>query len=225
MPAIPLNSIRKTLLLISILAAPILSGCSEESLTSATATPENVLFFDSFSPGSSANWHTEADEAGRTAIENGKMTVAVNTENTLQYTTLRNETFDDFILEVEVSAIEGAAENSYGILFRMQNASEFYRFDITGDGKFMVERSDVGETWTRYLDDWTFSEAINQGKSSFNKLRIKALGPNLTFYINDIEVHQVQDSQYLSGSIALDAGTFGESSVTATFDNILIFPP
>jgi hypothetical protein len=225
MPAMPLNPIRKTMLFTSILAALILGGCSEETSTRATATPDDVLFFDNFSVGTSGNWQTEADEAGRTAIENGQMVVAVNAENTLQFTTLRDETFDDFILEVEVSAIEGAAENSYGILFRMQNPSEFYRFEITGDGKFMIERSDAGESWTRYLNDWTTSESINQGLNSLNKLRIEALGPNLTFYINDSEVHQLQDTRYLSGNIALDAGTFGQSSVTAAFDNILVQSP
>jgi hypothetical protein len=225
MPAMPLNSIKKTLLSTSILVALILGGCSEQAPTTATATPDDVLFFDNFSVGTSGNWQTEADEQGRTAIENGQMVVAVNAENTLQYTTLRDEIFDDFILDVDVSAIEGAAENSFGILFRMQNPSEFYRFDITGDGKYMIERSDAGGSWTRYLNDWTSSESINEGLRSFNKLRIEALGPKLTFYINDSEVFQLQDSQYLSGTIALDAGTFGQSSVTATFDNILVQSP
>jgi hypothetical protein len=225
MPAIPLNSIKRTLLYTSILTALILAGCSQQPSTTATATPDDVLFFDNFSVGTSGNWQTEADEAGRTAIENGQMIVAVNAENTLQYTTLRDETFGDFILEVEVAAIEGAAENSFGILFRMQNPSEFYRFDITGDGKYMVERSDAGEIWTRLLDDWTASESINQGLSSINKLRIEALGSELTFYINDIEVHQLQDTQYSSGNIALDAGAFGQSGVTAAFDNIVVQSP
>jgi len=225
MPAVPLNSIKTTLLYTSILTALIFAGCSQQPSTSATATPDDVLFFDNFSVGTSGNWQTEADEAGRTAIENGQMIVAVNAENTLQYTTLRDEIFDDFILEVEVSAIEGAAENSFGILFRMQTPSEFYRFDITGDGKYMVERSDAEEIWTRLLDDWTASESINQGLSSINKLRIEALGSELTFYINDSEVHQLQDTQYSSGNIALDAGAFGQSSVTAAFDNIVVQSP
>ena len=210
------------LVLIAAVCLAVVS-CTGEFTSDSTATPDNALYIDDFSLGSARNWQLEQDELGKTEIENGKLNIAVNQSNTMQYATLLERTFDNFILEVEVSAIAGEGGNSFGVLFRMRDPSQFYRFDITSDGRFMLERANPDDTWTRYLNDWTSSDAIEIGAS--NLLRIEAYGPELSFFINGILVHQVEDAQYSNGQIALDAGTFENSTVTAAFDNLKIQSP
>ena len=47
--------------------------------------------------------------------------------NTIQYTTLTDRAFSDFVLEVDAWQRGGAPESSYGVLFRIQEDGRFYR--------------------------------------------------------------------------------------------------
>ena len=68
---------------------------------------------------------TEADELGRTALENGRLIVEVRDANALQYAMLREPSFTDFDLTVDATLIMGGAQASYGVLFRMAGPEAF----------------------------------------------------------------------------------------------------
>lgn len=189
-------------------------------------TDDNVLYADDFAVGRTGNWYTEADELGLTAVLDEKMVVEVTAANTLQYTMLREVTFSDFILEVEVAQLAGHPESSFGVLFRMQSPTEFYRFDITGDGRYMLERRNADGSWTRFLEDWSPVPVLKSGLNATNRLRVAAAGPQIAVYANNQLLHQVADAGYYSsGAIALDAGAFSESGLSVAFDNLVIRRP
>jgi len=186
------------------------------------SAPEDALFWDSFTPGETGDWFVEGDDAGSTAVINQELVIAISQPNILQFSTLQEQTFTDFALEVEARQIAGSPESSFGVLTRMQDNNQFYRFDITGNGLFMVERRNADGTWTQFLDDWTPSEAINQGFNVPNSLKVTAQGSRMSFYVNDVLVHQIDDVIFPSGSIALDGGTFGQSGLQVAFDNVVV---
>lgn len=186
---------------------------------------ENVLFQDAFVAGQTGSWEVEGDALGRTAVVSEQLVIEIDTPNTLQFTTLAEPTFTDFVLEVEVRQLAGSSESSFGVLFRLQDPSQFYRFDITGSGLYMVERRNADGSWTRFVEDWTANPAINQGLNLVNRLKVVANGPLLSFYVNDILLQQVNDPLYTAGSIALDAGTFGQPGLRVAFDNVLVQRP
>ncbi|CUS02253.2 conserved protein of unknown function [Candidatus Promineifilum breve] len=181
-------------------------------------------YSDAFVPGQTGNWLFEQDGNGSTAIVNEQLVVTLVSPNTIQYATLGDRTFDDFVLEVETWQRAGAPESSFGVLFRVQEDKQFYRFDITGNGLFMVERRHADGTWTRLVPDWTPTSALNQGLNVANRLKIIAAGPTLTFYANDVLLTQVVDDTLAAGGIALDAGTFGGGDLQVSFDNLTITP-
>jgi hypothetical protein len=74
-----------------------------------------------------------------------------------------------------------------------------YTFDYTNNGYFSIWRDYYG-TYTA-LRDWTYTSAIVQG--GWNTLKVKASGPNLYFYINDILVWSGTDTSYASGSVGI----------------------
>lgn len=184
-----------------------------------------VIFADSFAPGETGNWVIEGDNAGQTAVIDERLVIELAQTNVMQFATLPDHTFDNFILEVEARLLQGDLGSSYGLLFRMQDTTRFYRFEITGDGLFMVERRDGEAGWTRFVDSWTASPAINQGYNSPNQLRVEALGQSISLYVNGILVHQFTDTAYNSGTIALDAGTFTQPQVQVAFDNVVVQRP
>jgi hypothetical protein len=181
-------------------------------------------FADAFVPGQTGNWLFEQDASGSTAIVNEQLVITITSPNTIQYATLGDRTFGDFVLEVDAWQRAGAPESSYGVLFRLQEDQQFYRFDITGNGLYIVERRQADGTWLRLTPEWTPTSALNQGLNVANRLKIIAAGSTLTFYANDVLLIQVADETLAAGGVALDAGTFGGGDLQVSFDNLTITP-
>lgn len=219
----PLTKVVMKLLPVYLLLAWVLSACGaaqESDLTNA-----DVLFHDQFVAGQTGNWVLEGDAAGRASIVSEQLHLQVNTPATLQFATLAEPTFTDFVLEVDARLIAGDLQSSYGVLLRMQDSARFYRFEITGNGLYMVERRNGDGSWTRFVQDWAETTAVNQGFSVVNRLRVEAVGATMRFYVNGTLLHLVTDAQYAAGTIALDAGTFGQPGLEVAFDNVVVKRP
>jgi hypothetical protein len=197
---------------------PLLPDVAGSINPTASATD----FEDRFVPGQTGNWLFEGDALGSTAIVNEQLVITVAEPDTIQYATLGDRAFSDFALEVDVWQRSGPVESSYGVLFRMADGGQFYRFDITGNGLFIVERHDSDGRWTRLVPDWTPTSAINQGLNVANRLKVIASGSEMAFFVNDILLIQVSDPTYASGAVALDAGSFGGGDLQVSFDNLVI---
>jgi hypothetical protein len=212
---------RKVVLLISLL---LLAACADSTGVPG-ASGADVIYSDGFVPGEMGNWIMEGDNAGQTAVINEQLVIDLADNNIKQYSTLPDITFDNFILQVDARLLQGDVGSSYGVLFRMQDTSHFYRFEITGDGLYMVERRDGEQGWTRFVDRWTESTVIKQGLGSVNRLRVEALGQTISLYVNDEPLYQFTDTAYSSGTIALDAGTFVQPAAQVAFDNLVVLRP
>jgi hypothetical protein len=125
--------------------------------------------------------------------------------------------FTDFVLEVDATQDEGPSNNSYGILFRSEDDEHFYRFGISGDGFYFLDKS-VGNEWVP-ITDWTESPYINRGQAS-NHLKVTCAGPQITLHVNDQHLATVTDDSYDHGDIGLFAASFAEPNVHVTFDNL-----
>lgn len=209
---------------VSLVLLGLTVACGARPLVPAQSDPDNPgpgsNYRDGFVPGATGNWVLEQDELGSTAIANEQLVISVASPNTIQYTTLEDMTFSDFALEVDVVQRSGPPESSFGTLFRMQDNQEFYRFDITGNGLFMIERHNSDGTWTRLVPDWTPSPALNQGLNVTNRLKVLAAGSSLAFYANDVLLTQLNDSTLSGGRIGFDAGTFGGGNLQVSYDNL-----
>lgn len=198
-----------------------LVACGRQTGTTA----DNLLFSDAFVAGESGDWLIEGDANGRSHISNQQLILELNASNIMQFTTLQEVTLQDFILDVEARPLSGDLGNSYGVLFRMQDSQRFYRFELTADGKYMLERRNGDGSWTRFIPDWTAHPAIVPGHSNKNQIRIEAIGAVMSAYVNDVLIIQITDNSYSSGQIALDAGTFIAPNMEVAFDNVHIYQP
>lgn len=186
---------------------------------------DNLVFSDEFVAGQTGPWLLEGDANGRSHINNEQLILELNASNLMQFATLQELTLQDFVLEVEARPLNGDLGNSYGTLFRLQDNNRFYRFELTADGKYMLERRNGDGTWTRFIPDWTAHPAIQAGHNVSNRIRIEAVGPVMSAYVNDVLIIQVTDNSYPSGQIALDAGTFMPANMEVAFDNVRIGEP
>lgn len=216
--------LRLTFVLFLAGALLFLTAC-DQATSRPLSTTQNILYTDSFVAGETGPWQTEGDEFGRSAVVNERLVIEVNAPNVIQFTTLQEPAFADFVLEVDVTQLGGHPESSYGVLFRMHSPQEFYRFDITGSGMYVIERHNANGTWTRLISDWTPSGAIRQGSNVTNRLTVVADGANLSFYVNGELLREVVDGSYWEGNIALSAGTFGQTGLSVAFDNLVVRAP
>lgn len=185
----------------------------------------DILFQEDFLPGQTAAWVLEEDDTARAVLFEGQLQIGIDAPQLIHYATLAEPSFTDFALEIDVTQVSGDLQSSADILFRIRSPEEFYRFGITGNGLWIVERHGPGGTWTRFVDDWTESAALTQGLLATNRLRLVADGPTLSFYANDTLLSQLSDAAYSSGKIALAAGTFGRPGLIINFDNLIVTEP
>ena len=183
------------------------------------------IFREEFVLGETGSWLLESDESGSTTIIPEQLLIEVNEPQLVQYATLTEPAMSDFFLEVEGQILSGSPQSSYGVLFRMQNPQQFYRFEITGDGTYILERHDAGGSRALFMGDWRDAASINQGLNVVNRLGVEAQGSKISLLVNDVLLEQITDDTYSSGYIGLDAGTFDNSPLRVAFDNLVVRPP
>jgi hypothetical protein len=128
--------------------------------------------------------------------------------------------FTDFVLEVDATQDQGPSNNSYGVLFRSEDDEHFYRFGISGDGFYFLDKF-VSDGWVAIID-WTESPYINRGQAS-NRLRATCTGSQTTLHVNDQHLATITDDSYDHGDVGLFAASFAEPNVHITFDNLKVW--
>ena len=135
--------------------------------------------------------------------------------------------FADGVYQVEATPLEGAEDNGYGLLLRVDTAAErFYVFKVSSDGYVYIGLcSDSCADQQALVDrDWFGSPAVAQGLGVTNTLRVVAAGPDLTFYVNDVKVGQVSDETLETGDIGMLSEIFTPGGLQVAFDNFTVTP-
>lgn len=180
-------------------------------------------------------------------IANGVMRFEVNDIDLSPYQTTK-PLFADFDLTIEARAVDGPENNGFGVVFRLQDAENFYSFLISSDGYYRITRRLNGEE--KELSAWIASPAIRTGIGETNWLRVAALGDRFWFYVNDQQLQMcvpnnpegqstyfggecldgnmvdvLIDSTFASGQLGPVVLTLNEPGVVVEFDNLIVFAP
>jgi transcriptional regulator with XRE-family HTH domain len=113
-------------------------------------------------------------------------------------------TFSNFAFEVQLTIMQG---DCGGMTFRNDYNWHFYFFHICQNGTYKVIKYMRNSGYDlKYLQD-SGSSAMKTGLGQQNKIAIVANGSTMTFYVNEQQIDQEQDSSYTSGTIALIASS------------------
>ncbi len=125
--------------------------------------------------------------------------------------------FDDFYAEFDTSFVTYTGENAAGLVFRLLDTENFYKFVVDEIGYFQVQKRVDGE----YSDliEWTISDAVDDTEGAVNRIGILAEGATLAFSVNGDVIVQVEDSDLASGAIALAIQSYSTPEAHSTFDN------
>lgn len=176
---------------------------------------------------SAGNWGvgSSADVDGQ--VVNGVYELHVKDNHGL-YLASAGENFAEGSYSVEATQIGGPLNNGYGLLFRLDEASDtFYAFEVSGDGYVWVGYCSnlcLDQSIALAGGDWFRSPAVKTGLHETNKLRVVTEGPQMTFYVNGQEVARTADSRLTEGDIAVMVEALGERGVRVIFDNFEVTP-
>jgi hypothetical protein len=207
------------------LSIPVLNRLAEGTVTPTnTVTPEIIqrldapLYEENFAlPGQ--EWEISTREEAEYRLDGGAYSIEVYQENWTAWNTVGQE-FTDFEIVFEVALVSGDTYNDAGILFRFQDADNYYEVDINGEGSFAVGK-EVDDEWIQIVE-WTTHPTI-QPFGRVNRVRLVAEGNQFTLYINDEWMDSFQDNSFASGGIGPVVTAYDTPPARATFDNLKIW--
>ena len=111
----------------------------------------------------------------------------------------------DVFVSVETEWNSGPKDGTYGLTFREQpHTSSRYDFGISGSGYYLVTREEEGSVEGTTLIEPTFNPIIE--RKGENTLAVLTKGSLFKFFINDIEVDEVVDTTYETGTVGVFLG-------------------
>ncbi len=182
------------------------------------ATLGEIVFEDNFS--TNRGWELLETDTGAISLLTDRLVIAIHKPNKLLFTYNSEIQLTDFYLTIEARSDLCSPGDEYGILFRVNDALEHYRFVLTCDGGARVTRILSAEARTLIpLSEINF---LIQGPMATNRLSVWAFRDTFRFYINDVEIFSLRDLTLPEGSVGLFVQSGEINQVTVTFDNLAI---
>lgn len=176
-------------------------------------------FADDFStPG---DWSLGEDATQRVAVADGRLEFSLKQGDRFGFIYDPTRRARDFVAVLTGSSAACQPRDRLGLIFRVQDAANYYQFELDCDGLSRLARVQQGALTV--LKDWTASDAARPGPGAANELGVRAQGPLIEAAVNGQPVFRVQDEALTEGGFGLYAGSNPTSGFTANFDNLRVW--
>jgi hypothetical protein len=133
---------------------------------------------------------------------------------------IATEAIADFELQLDVRALLPSEDAGHGVLYRYQDAANYYLFAIGGDGYYTITLVRRGEPIP--LRIWQPWPHVRRGAAT-NRLRVRCQGALCRFHVNDEFTAEILDDTFLSGNVGLWAQTFSDVALTVAFEELRLW--
>ena len=186
--------------------------------------PVDRIFIRDLFLSESEHWNTTDNETWTSYVADDEYHIEVKTTGAaVERYQGPQSTFSNFSFHFEVRVVEGAAENPYGLLFRMDTASgkaAYYRFLMLDDGRAKLEKRISGTTTT--LVDWIECPWVVPGEA--HMIQLTADCKRITVSIDYEHVIDVVDDSLGLGEIALVVFNLSEDAgFHVAYDQVSLF--
>jgi hypothetical protein len=106
----------------------------------------------------------------------------------------------------------------FGLAFRVNSRGEHYRFGLTCEGGARAYRFTLGSSNSLAFAE--SSNAVIPGPGGSNELAVAVEGGRMRFFVNDLEIFNLQENQLAQGGIGLFARALGGGQLTVSFDDL-----
>lgn len=205
--------------LLCLLIPTVISACR---LITPVVNPGEVLFQDDFSRTDSG-WDRYADESYSADYYNGGYRIKVDAADTLVWT-LPDVDFENVLIRVEGSRLQGPEDNVYGVICRYVNPENFIFFLISSDGYAGIGRYAAGVKELLNHETLLPTDAI-AAIDETNLIQAACIENELTFWVNGEVIALATIAELSNGNVGLIAGTYEEAGVEIFFDNFSTLMP
>jgi hypothetical protein len=180
--------------------------------------PGSEIFSDDFSR--ELRWTPAELAPGGLSLSEERLFISVRQSNSLYMAISPADPVPNAYIEVDVRPELCTANDEFGIVFRVNEGFEHYRFTLTCMGEARVVG--VIEGIERVLIASSPSTAIFPGPYLTNRLGVQMENDQFRFYINGEEVFSDRDLSLPKGRFGLLVRARQSGQTTASFDNFSV---
>ncbi len=177
-----------------------------------------LIFEDDFSD--ETLWTTDASGDGAVTVSGGNIHLALNARRSYLFSTRTAPVLGDFYAEITASTSFCRGEDEYGLIVRNTEDGDHYRFALSCDGRAKVDRYQ-GSSLSRQAG-WVTNRVVPGFAPSSVRLAVWAQSGQLNFFVNDLYLFSVNDTQFYRGTIGVFAHTSGDEDVSVSFKNLQV---
>lgn len=198
--------------------AGLLPGQNQTATPSLATTQATVLYADDFSDPLSG-WPTVQSEQGGYSYQPDGYHISAYEINSAPYAKTNRED-DNASIYVDARPVTEGLNGYYGLLCRIRDEQNFYYFVIQSDGEYAIGKKKNGQ-FLSFFTERMESNAVKQGNQT-NRLQADCTGNTLRFYVNDVKLAEVTDTEFSSGFSGLVAVALDTQGLEVIFNNFLI---
>ncbi len=178
----------------------------------------SLLLTDDFSEAD--EWTLSHTAEGNVALGKNELTIAIAGEKAYLYSVRREPALADFYAEITASPSLCRDLDEYGLLVRVSENGDTYRFSVSCNGQARLDRV-VGQEASS-PQPWMLSGSIPPGAPSSTRLAVWAVGSEMRFFANDEYLFTVHDPLLSAGRLGVFARSAGDMPVTVNFSELVV---
>ncbi|MDH5507967.1 MAG: hypothetical protein OEZ02_12170 [Anaerolineae bacterium] len=189
-----------------------------------SATPDmrpglgSTLLEDDFSSGEV--WSLASANGSSAAVANGRLVLALSQPTSFLFTTRQLPIFGDFYAEITASPSLCSGADEYGVMVRVTERMDYYRFSFSCDGRVRVDRIYQGAASSPI--PWMKIGAIPATAPSSSRMAVWAFREELRFFVNGFFLFGVRDTLLYQGALGVFVRTAGDSAITVSFTELVV---
>lgn len=179
----------------------------------------DVLLRDPFTDQD--QWQTFRTTAGSAAYGRDELTLATASSKVLLTSFRATPQLADFYLEIDALPSLCREGDAFGLLLRAGSDGDFYRLMADCAGRLRMER--LRSSRAEPLQDWTPTGQVPPGGMIPMRLGVLAQDENIAVFINGVHQFTVRDPVYTSGMIGVFARSAGDTPLTVSFSDLMVY--
>lgn len=179
------------------------------------------LFTDNFDrPAYWSNILLQNENGNAALISSNRLTLAANLPPVYLFSLRKDLSLVNFYAQVDVSVNRCTGSDAYGLLFRSGADFYTYRWVLTCDGRFRLERQRGGELIP--LTDWIVSGDVPPGAPANLTLGIWAAGAEYRFFINGHYQTFLLEPTFKTGTLGVFVSAASQTGMNISFAKVRV---
>ena len=175
---------------------------------------------------SDTGWETGASARGAVSRLGDRLVVSVQGPSSTLASLSPTDPLADFFVEIEIHSEICEAGDEFGLMVRtggsgIPGQDSHYRFLITCDGAIRASRFLSGAEAP--ILPITPSADVFPGAPAVNRIGVLAIGDEFRFFVNDMQVFQLQDGEIPTGRIGVIVRARHGAQTTVSFDEFMVW--